>query len=415
MHRIRRLRPFFLVFLAVWYAYGMTAVAQTTTPPAGSVDVYATHIKSMGAAASGVKATATLEAVYTGTSAGVRNYSVPLTVGSGTLGSLARAAVRRGLPIIGWGLVFRDIINGAGWAIDELRGEIVTRPDDDPIPPGDMYWMDSLVGKPWSSDTAAGNFMAAQYTASQAVRGYVYTYEGLNDCTAPDAWGAFSCKARIKADYGNGTSGYIYPGIAYVRNVSSNTLTPEDLLPQVVPMVQVGEAVKSYPDVADGLMRDRYTGAPHMTPELADAINALRRSIEAANNFPPRPDVQPDPTSGQGGTPGQSAWPSFCSWASAVCEWLEWTKEPPGQSEQPQDPWAEDQTPDAQQWNSGIGGGGCPAPAGFTVSLAGAVASPSFSFEPLCQFLASVRPVIIAIATLYAAYIIAGMRAQKNV
>lgn len=52
---------------------------------------------------------------------------------------------------------------------------------------------------------------------------------------------------------------------------------------------------------------------------------------------------------------------------------------------------------------------GCPAGEQFTVSFMGTTQNLEFSYQPLCQFMSMIRPFVIAIAYLIAAYIVMGL------
>lgn len=52
---------------------------------------------------------------------------------------------------------------------------------------------------------------------------------------------------------------------------------------------------------------------------------------------------------------------------------------------------------------------GCPAGEQFTVSFMGTTQNLEFSYQPLCQFMTMIRPFVIAIAYLIAAYIVMGL------
>ncbi|WP_336024310.1 virulence factor TspB C-terminal domain-related protein [Acinetobacter lwoffii] len=52
---------------------------------------------------------------------------------------------------------------------------------------------------------------------------------------------------------------------------------------------------------------------------------------------------------------------------------------------------------------------GCPAGEQFTVSFMGSTQNLEFSYQPLCQFMSMIRPFVIAIAYLIAAYIVMGL------
>lgn len=75
----------------------------------------------------------------------------------------------------------------------------------------------------------------------------------------------------------------------------------------------------------------------------------------------------------------------------------------------PEMPWEEGGA-EEEDWDSGLGGGSCPAPAVATVSFMGLNQSLNFEFDPLCQLATNLYGVVIAICGFFAAMIVAGVR-----
>lgn len=106
--------------------------------------------------------------------------------------------------------------------------------------------------------------------------------------------------------------------------------------------------------------------------------------------------------------------PAFCTYASVICEVIEWLKESP---EPPTNTNVSVTNKDIAGTSlegfdisqSRVNfGGSCPAPIPITFSFMGSSQTLSYSFEPFCDFLTQIRPVIIACAYLGGAYIVAG-------
>lgn len=72
-------------------------------------------------------------------------------------------------------------------------------------------------------------------------------------------------------------------------------------------------------------------------------------------------------------------------------------------------PWSE-AGEGVEPWESGLGGGSCPAPISQTVEIAGYSASFELSFDPMCQFAAYIKAIVMAMAAVTSAYILAGVR-----
>lgn len=390
LHHIQRLRFPLLAFL-------LTCVVASAY---AGVRVNASGIRSTGATATGVRTTATLEATFTGTVGGVKTYGVPVPVSSSTLGSLAKSALKRGAGAYGWYTVAKALIDGAGWAINELQQQVV-------VPGVDREPLTGVV------------YCTPQSVCTSTQASYLALFEGKNNglgtlsaCGFKSPTGPVLCTLmanngwQVIKDFNVGLN------IRPVEPTDTNGNPGSDPVP--VSDYDLGQLLKQSPQVINAILVDPETGAPIRTQELVDAMNALRRQLEAANGLDPGIDLAPtdDATKTE---PRESQWPEFCNWATVVCDFIEWVKTDEQPGEKPEVPWEEENPADvSQSWSSGLGGGSCPAPATFTVSLAGQSATPEFSFEPICQFGTTMRPVIIALATIIAGLIIAGVRGTKD-
>jgi hypothetical protein len=88
-----------------------------------------------------------------------------------------------------------------------------------------------------------------------------------------------------------------------------------------------------------------------------------------------------------------------------VCDWLGWTQEPLDTlTDAPALPVVDSS---AATWDSGLGAGACPAP--IDVAVLGS--SVSISWQPACDFVSMLRPILIAFAGIAAALILLGQRA----
>jgi hypothetical protein len=101
--------------------------------------------------------------------------------------------------------------------------------------------------------------------------------------------------------------------------------------------------------------------------------------------------------------------PSFCSWASVVCDFIDWTKEPP---EEPSDSGfifadlIEEKEIVLESYQSGLGNGSCPSPKSFTVLTA----SLTYSYEPVCNMADVARPFVIIFAYITSIFVLLGIR-----
>lgn len=71
----------------------------------------------------------------------------------------------------------------------------------------------------------------------------------------------------------------------------------------------------------------------------------------------------------------------------------------------------DDEAPEWSEWQSGLSStGSCPAPVSTTISLGGYSTAIEFSYQPICDFAALMRWVLIAAATIMSGFIVAGVR-----
>lgn len=99
--------------------------------------------------------------------------------------------------------------------------------------------------------------------------------------------------------------------------------------------------------------------------------------------------------------------PSFCSWASIVCDWINWTKEPLSDDEPDLAALISEFEPDEDGYSSGIGSGSCPAPMSLNLGIVNRVVE--VSYQPFCDFLEMIRPLVIAGAWLISAFMYVGV------
>ncbi|WP_226977766.1 virulence factor TspB C-terminal domain-related protein [Xanthomonas sp. LMG 12461] len=368
---------------ALWL--GVVAVASS------GINVNPTSARYAATTATGVRSTVTLEASFTGSVNGVRNYAVPVEMPSSTLGTLARGALKRGFAAYNAYLMVKGIVDAAGWAIDELKNQVVAPATAQTLQPGSKAWCATVGGEMRCTTTTGGAI---------AIAGLQFQNCTSAEFESPDNYLIVSCRngndrlalaktvtQQAVVNYGSGTT--------------SDTVIDDG---------QIGDLMKKSPEVVNAILIDPDTGAPIRTQEITDAMNALRKQLEAANGVDPGPDSVPtdDPSKTQ---PMESQWPTFCSWAGKVCDFVDWMRsdgEP--EKELPE----RDIEINPNSWSSGIGGGSCPAPETFTVNVAGSSGQGEFSWQPLCDFSTLLRPFLIVVASIAAAMILAGLRSGAS-
>lgn len=368
------------------------------------------NVRWTGATASGVNTRVGASWIWNGTTT---HHNVPVPYGSSSIGAAAKKVIGRGLPYVGWAMTLRDIVNGAGWVIDEL-GRQVQVPAQPSQPLGDVVYCvpRSIAGVDLSGLACVNSPEEMPQAVDRLWNSYGFGYRsgptasgsgylvGIKRLSSGSSYGSVQFGRRIKPSSGWSESDH---------NYSAGT----DAVP--VSDFDLGQALRDHPQVVNAVLIDPETGAPLRTSELVAALNDLRKALEAANGLPAGEDITADPTwsDPETVTPHESPWPGFCDWATTVCEFIDWVKAPDDAPDRPEVPWDET-PPEPVQWSSGLGGGECPAPHQVTVSIMGYSASPTFEYTPLCTAATYLRPVLIAVATIVAAFIVAGLRQSKD-
>ncbi len=354
------------------------------------------NVRWVNATATGANTTASAS-MWQAATGNTTYHKVPVHVSAGTLGKLAKGALKRGLPVVGWGMAFRGIVDGAGWAIDELRQQVVSTPAEEPEPLGEVaYCKQQLVGvmRCASNPQRVVDLYELDNTNPEYVNWHFRTDRGRNEACALNAGGVrvicYDIVTVIRPTQGWG---------GYANGNQGTEAVP-------VSDADLGNLLKQNPQIVNAILVDPDTGAPIRTQELTDAMNNLRRSLEAANGLEPGSDMLPSDDYSQT-QPSETSLPEFCAWATYVCDFIDWYKA--DDSEFKELPEHEIQI-DPDSWSSGIGEGSCPAPLVTTWTFMSTPARFEFDYEPSCQFAQTMRPFLITCALICAAFIMAGLR-----
>lgn len=358
---------------------------------AATYDVTPTSVTYSQRTPSGASTRAAFESSFNGQT---RHHTQMVPLSKGTAAGLARAFAKRAVPAYMGYQAFKSLLDGAGWAIDELSKQVVTPGQDpDQMAPGTTQWCTTTEPKRCSS------------TLPGLADAMLSVYGGT------DGW-------EIVTQHANQATVRFRGVIATVFLKSTVTVWTPDFgtgsSAQEITDTQLADLVLQSPQVINAILIDGETGAPIRTPELVAAMNALRQALEAGNSSATPGD---DVVSGDLANPQpmESAWPMFCSWATTVCDFIDWVRtEPAPEPSPPEVPWEIAPPDPTVEWSSGLGAGSCPAPYSFSVSLGGYTSSPEFSVQPICDFAVIMRPVILAISVLMAGYILAGLRGAKD-
>lgn len=394
VHPFRRLIPGLLLAALV---FGVGHVS-AQTPPGSLVATSVTGLSRGPAGVSGL-----LNAVLVETERRAY-YSVPATVGWGTLGAAAKAGMRgvvRFSPYIGLAMTAAEL---AGWARD---GDWFNKGDGVPDREltGPTYWCfepaQLAIGGSYCSDNAE---QLAAWGRSQII-----------DDTLPPAavTNAFVQNSRVylQAKLPNGT-------ITHQVNAAPRTTkpftyhTPEYREATVVTEQEMAEAIAANSTNLHAMLHDA-AGKPHQYPEIQAALNSLAGSIGQQTGNPPQVEGEEvEPGSEEPGgpepqtDPNGSELPAFCEWAKVVCDFIDWYKKPPEETPPVKPEWDED-VADMEDYTTGLADdGACPSPE--TVNVWGT--DLEFSYQPVCDLAVMLRPVIILGGLILSAFILAGLR-----
>ena len=352
------------------------------------------NISPVGPAPGGLNTMATFDARGVGGASNAGYYSRPVLVSNNTLGGLARGLLRRSVPVA----AMLALVEAAGWAIDELTGQVMIPGSDGDAPPaGSAVWCTTSWGASFSG-TMCGPSAESFIGMSPGWPGGTYTVTGY----APQS----STAGTLIVNNG-AVGGMTVQVFAY----QPNTHQWLGAYPaQPVPDADLGALVRDNPHVWNDALRNP-DGSVNRNPDVMQEAERLRDALlnpDPVTNPVPDPDAEWD-TGYQGGEPQASPtaleFPNFCSWASVVCELADWLRlDSEGEDPDPEVPVIEPDT--SVSWSSGFGGGSCPAP--VSVEVMGA--DVDFSYQPLCDLAIYIKPIVLAAAALMAVLIIGGFR-----
>jgi hypothetical protein len=212
---------------------------------------------------------------------------------------------------------------------------------------------------------------------------------------------------------------------SYYNPVYDPAYTPVDDV-VYVPLEQVGNQILQMADAGNqdaidfvGQVSDSsWTDAPASQSMQNRLLNELNKNAQypSQTNVNSNTDTQASTTqpnaSGTTTTNSHSTTstelPAFCSYATKLCDWLDWTQELPTTNENTKvDVYTNDTefTPYNVSFSSS-----CPAPYSSTISFFDSSFVFSFPFTPLCDFLTLLRPFVVGGAYLTSIYILSGIR-----
>lgn len=316
-----------------------------------------------------------------------------------TVAGLAKNILKKGPQAAAAYYTAKGIIDAAGWAIDELSGQVQT-PGTEPQPLGQVAYCTQMPSGQYRCADQPGLLLRS---VEQTLSTYT-TYRLPCVVGTVNSSGAFYGCTRISDSavvYGWGDSRFTRPGNGWPSNYSGES-TPATNIPDG----DIAAAFEGNPEAMSAIAHDPSNGAPYMTPELAEAMNNLMNELAAEHGGTPTVHVAGQAYEEQSPS-ASSEWPRFCHWAAVVCEFFDWVKE--DTTEEMELPM-QDVEIQTDSWSSGIGGGTCPAPLGVSWTFMGQNASFEFEWQPMCDGATTLRPFLIAVSMCVAAFIIAGLR-----
>lgn len=343
-------------------------------------------------------------------------HKIPVSASRASLGRLGMGALARlagrAIPIAGTLLTLKDLAEAANYTL---------KPTCDNCSDPAYQWFFNDASEQAELNPHAYCWLGFQPlrcannpTAMKASGDMVYAPRTV------EYYGTCGENCHIYTIYNTDGSVFTYGGPTWTQMPGDGWLPENNHNPQAYPGTpmtaeQMGELVQSNPAIINAVLIDPETGKPVPFPELNAALNDLRRSLEAAStaageDLTPGTDLPEtdtdypsDPVVGEG-----SDYPEFCSWAGVVCDFIDWMKEEPTY-EKPELP-VEELEIEPSDWVSGIGGGACPGPIAIQI-LDGEA---EFEWTPICDAVVFLKPFMLLLAGLSAAFIVAGVRMGKN-
>lgn len=381
---VRRLR---IIALCALLVSGVAWALDSVTP---------VHYRYTGTTGSGVNTTATWRLAKSG--AASTYVERQFATSAASIGGIAKAIIKRGALAGAAYYAAEAIINGAGWAINELSKQVQMGDPSPEIAPGAYYWVNGADAKWYTNPQASCAERVKMMNPGDrwsVTGGGSYRNNGaLYDCEIfSSTYNVTSVSTQTRGK--NGTTPAQSADPSTIQEVSD-----ADLGQKVIEAG--GENVNKLLEAG---------GVVQITPELLEQQNALKAAKAAEAGEPaPTPDVMPTEQEQANKKPAEEEWPKFCTWAGVVCDFIDWFKKDDQTTDKPELPVDPVALPE-QNWNSGLpSDASCPTVPAISFSLMGQSVNQEISMGPLCTVAEMFRPFIIALSVLIAAYIIGGVR-----
>ena len=342
---------------------------------------------------------------------------------NGTLGKSIKGFAKNNA----YQIAFSAAILGVGWILDSITKDIYTTPGTtSPYTGSGVKWCINFN----SGLACSASGPLAILTAAKIAQEYPSRCDTAGSCDAilQTCANKYTCTYRMREPAGSGTG---WSGIDAKAYLDNGTLVTDANKPSTYPTT--APTVSNPPDSAPntGLVTDAQAGATLMpaldsNPELQNKIGTdpvtgavdlnqevLNKATEVANelakendpaNTPVTPPTATDPNT-QTDSEAITSTPSFCSYASIVCDFIDWFRRPPP-PDPPDGEIPESALPIAAQWTSNLGEGSCPSNRNLNFTF---MSQQVFSWTPICEFAIGIKPLVIAASGLFALFILAGI------
>lgn len=410
----------------------LAAVASLISGAASAqIAVFPVGVEPLGFnAANSLMSTATYEARLAASSSSVANslyYSRAVAFSEATVANGVKSRVALG-PALG----IAAAMLAAGYALDQLTGQITAPASNGKT---DIRFSGWRCGNNYPGSGNVG-LQSTPYACAVAW------------ATNQGRWGGSYCTKFSPITWTNGAPGYygFYPtkdngsscsltafsvwynlAPGYTDPTSNPNVAPTPAGPatdkQVVEAIKVAPIswpeITHWPKVGQGVPAPSDNiGAPRVLTPMPQQMQQVQAQFRQDTATPlgageveaPVPQAEettapaaPVPTGSTDAPPAPSvgiSFPVFCTWAEKVCTFVDWMNAP--DTDAPSDAMPEKQIT-AATWDSGLGGGSCPAP--VTTTLSGR--TQTMTYQPLCDLATGIKPFLLIVAALGAALILA--------
>lgn len=366
--------------------------------------------------------------------------------------------------LIGPALLLDGIVSAAGWGINEINGQVTadTTPTYTKLPPGVTGWCVAglACGYPSVYDafeahrnldnppsSLTGWFVVqsgAWVSGATAVGagqpysdGYYCVQFYQNAASHPSGMGSgWSSCSIIVPMMASGAAPIVSDPHAFQLPVSA-TVTDEQIHQAIKNNPDAWKQILTYPPYPQNIVGTEagtnFANKPIVhdpMPAQMQAIQAQYRTdtgqaLAAGTSEAAVPQAMPAPTTapytgttalpatGTATAPATAVasasvtFPVFCTWASSVCAALDWLTD--DVAEVPADVAVpEVEVPIvAQTFDSGLGAGSCPGAIAVEFEFNG-THNIGFSYQPMCDFAAMIKPLILLLGAIASAWIISG-------